>query len=356
MKYYTIKNILEKNAHYNVIFGERSSGKTYSVYEYGLKNYYEHKKQMALVRRWQEDFTGKRGMTMFDNVTNSGAIKKITHGEWSGVYYHSSRWYLCRYENNERIADETPFAYGFSISAMEHDKSVEYPNITTILFDEFITRSVYLPDEFKLFSNVLSTIIRLRKDVKIFMLGNTVNQYCPYFNEMGLKHVREMKQGDIDVYRYGESDLTVAVEYAAPISGKENNFYFAFDNPKLNMIKSGAWEIDIYPHCPCKYTPNEILFVYFIIFNSDVLQCEIIQHNDLRFTFIHPKTGDIKDIEHDTIFTPEFSPRPNYHRKITNPKTPLERRIADFFVRDKVFYATNETGEIVRNYLLFCKS
>lgn len=355
MKYYSIKNILEKNAHYNVIFGERSNGKTFSVYEYGLKNYVEHKKQMALVRRWQEDFTGKRGTTMFDNVVNAGLIKKLTHGEWTGVYYYASRWYLCRYDDGDRVVDETPFAYGFAISAMEHDKSVEYPNITTVLFDEFITRTAYLPDEFKLFSNVLSTIIRLRTDVKIFMCGNTVNQYCPYFNEMGLKHVRDMKQGDIDVYRYGESDLIVAVEYAQSIGNKKSNFYFAFDNPALSMIKSGQWEIDIYPHCPCKFTPNEIMLKYFIIFDGDILQCEIVYHDDLRFTYIHPKTGDIKDVKNDIVFTPEYSPRPNYHRKITNPTTQLEKKIAEYFIKDKVFYATNETGEIVRNYLLFCK-
>ena len=36
------------------------------------------------------------------------------------------------------------------------------------------------------FMNVLSTIIRDRENIKIFMLGNTVNKYCPYFDEMGL--------------------------------------------------------------------------------------------------------------------------------------------------------------------------
>ena len=35
-KYYSLKNILDKNAIYNVIFGERSNGKTYSVLKYGL--------------------------------------------------------------------------------------------------------------------------------------------------------------------------------------------------------------------------------------------------------------------------------------------------------------------------------
>ena len=68
-----------------------------------------------------------------------------------------------------------------------------------------------------MFANVLSTIIRHRNDVKIFMLANTVNKYCPYFKEMGLKHITEMKQGSIDIYTYGSSDLRVAVEYGKPL-------------------------------------------------------------------------------------------------------------------------------------------
>ena len=42
-KYYRLKNILSKNATYNVMFGERSNGKTYAVQEYCLKKYYYKK-------------------------------------------------------------------------------------------------------------------------------------------------------------------------------------------------------------------------------------------------------------------------------------------------------------------------
>ena len=354
-KYYSLENILSKNAQYNIIFGERSNGKTYSVYKYAIEQYAKNRSQLAIIRRFDEDFRGKRGAVMFDAINTNGEVKKATNGEWTHIYYYASRWYFCRYEDGKRISDEKPFAFGFSLSAMEHDKSTSYPEITTILFDEFLTRTIYLPDEFVLFMNVLSTIIRDRKNVKIFMLGNTVNKHCPYFGEMGLKHIKDMNIGDIDVYRYGESDLTVAVEYTpATKKGKDSDLYFAFDNPKLSMITGGSWEIDVYPHCPVKFAPNEILFTYFIIFDESILQCEIVQHDDLTFTFIHPKTGDIKNPESDLVYTPDFSPRPNYKRKITRPITNLEKKIASFYAKDKIFYANNDTGEIVRNYLLWC--
>ena len=37
-KYYSLKNIQQKNATYNVIFGERSNGKTYAVLKQALEN------------------------------------------------------------------------------------------------------------------------------------------------------------------------------------------------------------------------------------------------------------------------------------------------------------------------------
>lgn len=355
-RFYSLKNILAKKCIYNMIFGERSNGKTYAALKHGLEQFCVDGKQMALIRRWKEDFTGKRGQSMFDALVSNGEIKKLTSGEYTDVYYYGSRWFLCRYdEDGKRITHDRPLAYGFALSSMEHDKSTSYPDITTIVFDEFLTRTMYIPDEFVLFMNTISTIIRHRTDVKIFMLGNTVNKYCPYFKEMGLSHIKEMSPGDIDVYRYGDSDLTVAVEYTRPDKqGKESDMYFAFDNPKLSMITGGAWEIDIYPHCPVKYKPKEVLFRYFIIFSGDVLQCEIIQHEDNCFTFIHRKTTDLKDPDNDIIYSTEYDVRPNWKRKITNPRTPIERKIIEHFQKDKVFYSDNEVGEVVRNYLMWC--
>ena len=81
----------------------------------------------------------------------------------------------------------------------EHYKSNSYLDIRTVVLDEFISRN-YLPDEFIIFQNLLSTIIRDRDDVIILMLGNTINKYCPYFGEMGLDKVKTMRQGESHIY------------------------------------------------------------------------------------------------------------------------------------------------------------
>ena len=355
-QFYSLKNILKTDALYYVIFGGRSNGKTYAVMDYAIRKYWENGEQFAIIRRWSDDFVGKRGQVLFDNQIDTGNIATITEGRWTGVRYYASKWYLtCRNpENDELIVSEDPFAYGFSISAMEHDKSSSYPRVTTILFDEFLTRTTYLDNEFVLFMNVLSTIIRHRTDVKIFMCGNTVNKYCPYFTEMGLTHIKQMKPGQIDVYKYGNKDLTVAVEYTNNTVSRQSEAYFAFDNPKLSMITGNAWEIDIYPHLPRKYRPADVVFTYFINFDGEMLQCEIVSLPDMQFTFVHRKTTPLQNPDRDIVFTPEYDPRPNYARKINRPLNRIQERIARFYKEDKVFYQDNEVGEVMRNYLQFC--
>ena len=256
------------------------------------------------------------------------------------------------------MPENTPFCYGFCLSEQEHEKSSSYPNITTIVFDEFLTRRYYLPDEFMLYMNLLSTIIRQRNDVKVFMLGNTVNQFCPYFTEMGLKQVRVMEQGTIDIYKFGEHGATVAVEYCSTVvKQKASNKYFCFDNQNLQMITGGKWELAVYPHLPVKYKPSDVLFVFYIQFNEMTLQGNVIQVEDKEngvnnFIYIHNKTTPIKDTDNSLIYSLQMNGKPNYKRKLLSTATYLESQITRYFATDKVFYQSNEIGEIVRNYLM----
>ena len=365
MKYYNGKNIRAKHAIYNVIFGERSNGKTFDVLLEGYRKYIDsgETEQLALVRRWDRDFVGANSArTSYDSLMCDGngknQIKIISHGMYDGVEYYAGRYYLTIYdeEAQKQIRTDKVIAYAFALNTVEHTKSAAFPYITTIFFDEFMTRDYYLPDEFIKFQNLISTIVRQRSNVIIYMCGNTVNRYCPYFNEMGLYRVKNMKQGDIDVYSYGDSGLTVAVEYSdSPSKSKPSDIYFAFDNPRLQMIKTGAWEIDIYPHCPIKYMPTDILFVFFIEFDKELLQCEVVQRDDVMFLFIHRKTTPLKDEENDLIYTVDYHARPNFKRNILKPTSPVEKKIYQLFAKEKVFYQDNEVGEVVRNYLMWCK-
>lgn len=358
-KFYSLANILSHKADYNVIYGERSNGKTTAVLQYALKDYVEsgYVNQLAIIRRWEEDFKGKNGKNMFDNIIKLGWISDYTKGEYNSIYYYSQRWYLCRYDEdgNKVSQKETPFVIGFSLTSEEHYKSTSYPDVITILFDEFITRNYYLPEEFIKFQNLLSTIIRLRTNVTIFMCGNTINKFCPYFTEMGLSGIKKQKRGTIDIYTYGETTLKVAVEYSDfPSKKKASNKYFAFNNPKLEMITDGGWEIDIYPHLPHKYVPKDIIYRFFISFDNELLQGNIISIDNTIFIYIHRKTTPIKNDTEWLVYqqTPDY--RRNYRTNILKPYSKPDKIIKELIVRKKVFYQDNEIGEIMNNYLKWC--
>ena len=378
-QFYNLGKILTYNADYNVIFGKRSNGKTFSVKELILFGYHDKKlgidingyfddgSQGAILRRMEEDFRKGRGATMWkdiiENEVNGNMVEKASVGKYNNIKFYSMCWYLCKIEDGkETFCDNEPFATAFAISSAEHYKSNSYPKINKILLDEFIASIGYVVNEFMLFTNVLSTIIRNRNNVKIFLCGNSINKVNPYFTEMGLTNAKNMKKDTIDIYTYGESDLRVAVEYTGDINEKSSkhtssNKYFAFNNPKLKMITTGDWELDIYPHLPYKYKPKDILYMYFIKYEGEIFQCEIIDIDEQMkpFTYIHRKTTPIIDDGNSVIYSSDYSIEPHHKRKLIYALSTIEKKIVWFFKNERVFYQDNEVGNMIDNYLQWCE-
>ena len=364
-EFYQLDNILKAcpEAKYFVIWGERSNGKTFSVLEYGIDKYFATGEQIGLIRRLDENFKGKFGNQQFDNFLyndiRGNIIEQKSKGKWNAIRYYSRKWFFVHKDENGNIteSDPEPFAHAFALNSEEKYKSLSWPKITTILNDEFISMSGgYLTDEFLLFTSVLSSIIRKRDNVRIFLCANALPSYNPYIIEMGLNRFKTMEEGTIDIYKYGNSKLQVAVERTATAKktkGKKSDVYFAFDNPRLKMITEGDFAFNLYPHAPFKWIPKEIKFIYFIVFDGEIFQCEIIHHGKDWITYIHEKTTPIKDEGKSLIYSQEIDCRMNHSRTILRPKNDLERSIAQFFAAEKVFYQDNRVGEQINQYLLW---
>lgn len=364
MKFWNTDRILERNADYNVIVGERSNGKTTGVLIYCLKEYFKSNKnkQFSIVRRWDTDLKSALGLQMFSNLEHLGFIEKYSNGEFNSFVYKSRTWTLAKRDENGEIVslDVKPICYGFSIASQQHYKSGAYPGIKNILFDEFISDNYYLPDEFNLFQNLLSTIIRLNDDIKIFMCGNTISKFTPYFKEMGLTNIRNMKKGVIDVYTYGDSDLKVAVEYSDfPAKKKKSDKYFAFNNPKLKMITTGDWQINPYPKLPFKYYPSDVIYNFFVKFEEYTLQAEVIylyDKDDVTFVYIHNKTSEIKNINDELIYSLDIhSPNKRYRQNILKANDRITNKILYLLNTNQFYYQNNEIGDVFNHYLNQCK-
>lgn len=359
-KYYNIRNLFKEypDAQYYLVYGERSNGKTYSAKDYALEKNIKTGEQFAYIRRFGEDIRRKNLSNLFSDMIDNGRIKELTDGKFTTVNYINNKFYLGKWDEDEQktIYMEEPCGFAFDLNAMEHYKSLSFPKITTIIFDEFISRSSYLPNEWMLFLNSLSTIIRHRDNVKVIMLGNTVNHYCIYFKEMGLKHIKEQKPGTIDVYHYGDSNLKVVCEYtesSAKKGGKASDTYFAFDNPELQMITGGAWELGIYPMLNVKLKPKDVILKFFVEFDGDILQGEIINIDEGMFIFFHPKTTPLKFEDEEIIYTTEPNEKWNYRVALTKHTDKLSVYILKCLKEGKIFYSSNEVGEIFRNYIIW---
>lgn len=183
MKYYSTKRIDSTGARYRLIFGERSNGKTYACLQNGIDNWLKNGKQFVYIRRWDEDIKASRMNQLFTGHLQNGCFKK--NKEWDRIDFRSGEFLVTgpdpENEEGRRKADK-PLGYAMSLTAMEHNKSLSFPDVNMIIFDEFLTRKMYLPDEFTLLMNTISTIVRQRDDVIIYLLGNTVNKYSPYLD------------------------------------------------------------------------------------------------------------------------------------------------------------------------------
>lgn len=361
-EYYSLTDILKYNATYNFIIGMRSNGKTFACLEYILDDFLKTGRAGAIIRRYELEIRGDKGKEMYSGFVHNAKgnfIAQKTKGEYNDFIYQSRQFTLCYRNEKGEIErnDLRPFAWTFAISQQEHYKSISYPTIYNALFDEVITRDGYLDNEFVDFQNLLSTIIRDKENFKIFMCANTINKYCPYFEEMGLTHVKTMQKGTIDLYTYGNSKLKVAVEYTPTLQKikKINEMYFAFDNPKLKMITEGEWELDIYPHLPYKYQLIDVVFKFYVEFQEEIFCGEVVAKDDEMFVFMHRKTTPITETEYP-VYTQRIVPNRNYTRKFFKPKNKAEEIILKLYNKEQFYYQDNTIGETLRNYLQWSSS
>lgn len=356
-QYYDPSKILKHRCNYNVVLGERSNGKTYAVLYDMLERHVksEYTDQGVIIRRWDTDFEGATGAgTSFAMLTHNGrganVVKELTGGLCDTIRYRAGAYALGS-TGSKGFTQHSILAYGMSIVRGEHYKSASLPHVKSILFDEMCTRRQYLPNECTEFQALISTIVRDRDDVTIWMVGNTVDIHCPYFREMGLYKVKTMEQGTIDVYECGQT--RIAVEYVGKGPSKRSDVYFGFDNPHTRMITTGSWETDTYPRLREGYDRNDVVFRFFVKWDGDTVQCDVVNRGADMFIFCYIKS-DPETRYNDLVYSPEYDTSIFHRRRITVPLSETERAIYALIRQDKVFYASNMAGEILRNYLKWC--
>mgnify|MGYP002518046381 CR=1 FL=1 len=147
-KFYNIepmwKTVQKYGIHYIALQGGRNIGKSYQVKYKLLSEAYINNTELIYLRREAEDIKTDLCCGYFADVD----VKKITEGEYDTIIVYQKKIYWARSGDDGTIEEKKLLGYTHALRLAGHQKSVLYPNVTDIIFEEFIPDGVpYLPHE-----------------------------------------------------------------------------------------------------------------------------------------------------------------------------------------------------------------
>ena len=343
--YYSLKKIKSLDAEYNILLGMRSNGKSYAVKEEVLKNAYLKDESFVYLRRWQRDITRVAVLSYFEDAP----IEKITGGEFDGVDFYGGEIYFATIEEDGKKVRGKKIGRACALNEATRYKSQNFGNTTGIIFEEFVTDSMYLYNEPSKLLQVVSTVFRNKKG-KVWLVGNTITRVCPYFMEWGLKNALTQKSGTIDLYHFDTKDgrVNIALERCEVLDNREGAMFFG---SAAGQIISGEWETEEVPHL--QKPLEEYDLIYEIEVSSQNLrfcmQLLIEPEEGGRLVYVYPLTKDrfilrkISDIYDDSPFVSTgFQER----RK-------PEKIMHELIKSGKVCFSDNLTGADFKSVLQF---
>lgn len=370
--YYRLDRILKEQADFNLIVGERGNGKTYAMQEYLLKERLINGGQCVWLRRWMDDVKASNAQNFWDGLLVA-QIEKLSGGRYQGIELKASRYYLCSYDQKGKAIynDNDILGYVTDVNEAERLKGQSFPRVTNIVYEEFISLSQmgYIPDETVLFDNIISTIVRDRTNVKIWMLGNTINPYNPYFIKYGIRGLN-LKQGDIWTRTNGYGGK-LAVEFC-PKRRKGSMVgtsakYFGFEDSSGNtdMILGNGWQLPDVPTLP--YPSRDVLKLRIpIIFDMKVIEMSLFYNSKHHAHFIWVRLATDDDLDNPIQFVnkrygkkcyvlyniPQMAN--NFYTAIS--KLPIEsssllQKLKDCFIHEKIWYEDKWTASYFNNFI-----
>lgn len=301
-KHYRLETLNDSiPAEYHILLGERSNGKSYAVKERALmRSWKDDNKKFMVLRRWGLEVKA----SFVEQYFNDAPITAITNNACNGVVCNAGKIYLTSYDakTNKRVKNKH-VGYYRDLCGEQHFVSQNFDDVDYIIFEEFISRDYYLPDEVNKLMNFVSSIARRRK-IDVYMIGNTISRISPYFNDWGLINIPKMKQGTIDLYEFKTSQfdevtgepviVRVSVEYCEN-SGNNSKMFFGKTS---EMITNGTWQTDEYPHLQGRIEYYNILHTIIYVSNGFKFKMFLLSPktgNRKIFWYVRPFTDNVFD-------------------------------------------------------------
>lgn len=192
LKHINVPLVKSYNAALNMVTGPRGTGKTYGFLKDMMQDVVKHlgEIEVMLVTRKQIEMleaTDNDGANFLGDIWNESVFDNYLYRKRNSRFIDVAKKVYD--ENGELDLANVVWVTAVRLIYLSGSvrRSVAYPNVKYILFDEFqITDGTsYLPNEFDRFRGLLNTVMRKRTDVRVYMLSNAGSIINPYFEAFG---------------------------------------------------------------------------------------------------------------------------------------------------------------------------
>ena len=364
LPYYNLDRIDKENASINLIWGERANGKSYQVKhkkgilpflesykkakEELIENAFNNYERFFLLRRLETEIKPSYIGKYFADIDVAG----LTNNEYNCIDVYRREIYLATYnEEKRKVIRGVKIGYVGALSTEQTYAGQSYLDVTNIIFEEFMARTPYLPNEPDKLMNFYSTIDRKRHKVRLWLVGNTISRVCPYLTDWGLMGIiKKQKQGDIatinvptgEYYEDGTpEEVKIAIEYC-----KSTGVSSGVIGKHAKMLNSGSWQSDPQPILPKSYKDYKLLYRIGFQFKEFKFLGEYLKDKETKENvwFIYPYNDEFKEnliVISDIIKPSRYYQRNIYDITIKNDKIKM---ILDTFRESNIFYATDLVG------------
>ena len=144
IKHYNMDNLISQNCDFNIMFGERSNGKSYQLkHKRMILNYLKTGNRFILLRRFKEEITASNIEQYFQDVD----VHSITDGKYNTISIWRKQIFLSNYNESGKIVRGEKIGYAVALSTEQNYAGGSFLDVSDIIFEEFMTRSVYLVNE-----------------------------------------------------------------------------------------------------------------------------------------------------------------------------------------------------------------
>lgn len=180
--YYDPSKLLSFNSVYNFVVGGRGIGKTFGFKRKAIKDGIAKGDQFIYLRRYKTELTIARN-TFFADI-------EYLFPEYDLRVNGGMAQYAPIDTREEKKREWITIGFFIALSISQSVKSVAFPKVKTIIFDEFIIEkgsTTYINSEATAFTNFFNTVDRGKDKTRVFFLANSVSIMNPYFIEYEIR-------------------------------------------------------------------------------------------------------------------------------------------------------------------------